>query len=93
MNEDRFNHKLVSKQELHRSKVALRSGSEITHLSLYLQTQTLKIIMVPEAKFWQRKTVSLLIETVKKNHGISFFSKSQLYIRETVQEFGTSLSW
>ena len=104
MNEDRFNHKLVSKQELHRSKVALRSASEITHLSLYLQTQTLKINIVPEAKFWQRKTVSLLIETVKKNHGISFFVQSascpedvsnnvDSSVWETVREFGTSLSW
>ena len=76
MNEDRFNHKLVSKQELQRSKVALRSGSEIRHLSLYLQTQTLKIIMVPGAKFWQCKTVSLLIETVKKIMAFGSFQRA-----------------
>ena len=76
MNEDRFNHKLVSNQELHRSKVALRSASEITHLSLYLQTQTLKINIVPKGKFWQRKTVSLLIQTGKQKHSICFFQSA-----------------
>ena len=76
MNEHTFTHKLVSKQEHRRSKIALRSGSEITHLSMHSQRGTLKIIMVPGAKFWQRKTVSLLIETVKKIMAFHFFQRA-----------------
>ena len=77
MNEHTFTHKLVSKQEHPRSKIALRSGSEITHLSMHSQRGTLKINMFPEAKFWQDETVSMMTETFKEFIA-NVFSKHQL---------------
>ena len=68
--------KLVSKQELQRSKIELSSGLKSDILACIHTSKTLKISIFPEAKCWQDETVSMMTETGKEIDCTCFFQST-----------------